>query len=93
MEEMSGIMEAQTARGVEFDTKNAAKKLGMLLPLCVPLLISSVRRTGATATAAKARGFELRTRQSGYKRYSFGAVDLMGFLVSAALIAGAALIR
>ncbi len=93
MEEMSGIMEAQTARGVEFDTKNAAKKLGMLLPLCVPLLISSVRRTGATATAAKARGFELRTRQSGYKRYGFGAVDLMGFLVSAALIAGAALIR
>ena len=93
MEEMSGIMEAQTARGVEFDTKNAAKKLGMLLPLCVPLLISSVRRTGATATAAKARGFELRTRHSGYKRYGFGAADLMGFLISAALIAGAALIR
>ncbi|MBQ3637161.1 MAG: energy-coupling factor transporter transmembrane protein EcfT, partial [Clostridia bacterium] len=44
MEEMSGIMEAQTARGVEFDTKNFFKKLGLLLPLCVPLLISSIRR-------------------------------------------------
>ncbi len=92
MEEMTGIMEAQTARGMEFDTKNGLKKAGMLLPLCAPLLISSIRRTSATATAAKARGFELRTRQSGYRRYGFAPVDLAGFLISAALIAGAVLI-
>lgn len=92
MEEMSGIMEAQTARGVRFDTRNAVKKLGMLLPLCVPLLITSVRRVGATATAAKARGFELRTRESGYKRYGFGAPDAAAFLLSAVLVAAAALI-
>ena len=92
MEEMSGIMEAQTARGVEFDTKNFFKKIGMLLPLCGPLLISSVRRSQATATAAEARGFNLRTHDSGYKQYRFGAVDLAGFLISAALIVGAVLI-
>ncbi len=92
MEEMSGIMESQTARGVEFDSKNFFKKFGMLLPLCAPLLISSVRRTGATATAAEVRGFNLRTRGSGYKRYGFGAVDLAAVLISAALIAGAVLI-
>lgn len=92
MEEMSGIMEAQTARGVEFDTKNIFKKLGLLLPLCVPLLISSIRRTGATATAAEVRGFNLRTRDSGYKKYGFGLVDLAAVLISAALIAGAVLI-
>jgi len=92
MEEMSGIMEAQTARGVEFDSKNFLKKLGMLLPLCAPLLISSVRRTQATATAAEVRGFALRTSRSGYRQYRFGAVDFMGFLVSAALVAGAVLI-
>ena len=91
MEEMSGIMEAQTARGVEFDSKNFVKKLGMLLPLCTPLLISSVRRTGATATAAEVRGFDLRTRTSGYKRYGFGLIDLAALIVSAALIAGAVL--
>ncbi|MBO7405631.1 MAG: energy-coupling factor transporter transmembrane protein EcfT [Clostridia bacterium] len=92
MEEMSGIMEAQTARGVEFDSRNFFKKLGMLLPLCAPLLISSIRRTGATATAAEVRGFALRTRNSGYKRYGFGAVDLAAVLLSAGLIAGAVLI-
>ena len=93
MEEMSGIMEAQTARGVEFDTKNILKKFGMLLPLCAPLLISSVRQTGATATAARVRGFSLRTHESGYKKYGFGSVDLCAAIVSVALIAGAVLIR
>ena len=92
MEEMSGIMEAQTARGVEFDTKNVFKKLGLLLPLCAPLLISSVRKTGETATAAEVRGFALRKPDSGYKDYRFGMVDLAGFLISAALIAAAVLI-
>ncbi|MBQ3706500.1 MAG: energy-coupling factor transporter transmembrane protein EcfT [Clostridia bacterium] len=92
MEEMGGIMESQTARGVEFDSKNVFKKLGMLFPLCAPLLISSVRRTGATATAAEVRGFNLRTRESGYKRYGFGLVDLAAVLISAALIVGAVLI-
>ncbi len=92
MEEMGGIMESQTARGVEFDSKNVFKKLGMLFPLCAPLLISSVRRTGATATAAEVRGFNLRTQESGYKRYGFGLVDLAAVLISAALIVGAVLI-
>ena len=92
MEEMADIMEAQTARGVEFDTKNGLKKVGMMLPLCVPLLVTSVRRTDAAAAAAEARGFELRTRTSGYKKYPFHLCDLLAVLVCAALIVGAALV-
>ncbi len=61
-QEMNAIMEAQTARGVEYDTKNPIKKLKLMLPLCVPLLISSVGKTDATALAAEQRGFYLRTR-------------------------------
>ena len=37
-QEMNAIMEAQTARGVEYDTKNPLKKIQLMLPLCVPLL-------------------------------------------------------
>ena len=92
MEEMNDIMEAQTARGVEFDTKNGFRKFGMILPLCVPLLLSSVRRTDATAVAAEARGFELRTVTSGYKRYPFAARDGLAVLICAVLIAGAIVI-
>ena len=41
MNDMAGIMEAQTARGVEFDG-GVLKKVRLMMPLCVPLLVSSV---------------------------------------------------
>lgn len=86
-QEMNAIMEAQTARGVEYDTKNPIKKLKLMLPLCVPLLISSVGKTDATALAAEQRGFYLRTRASSYKRYPIKGLDIAALIVSIALIA------
>ena len=85
-QEMNAIMEAQTARGVEYDTKNPIKKLKLMLPLCVPLLISSVGKTDATALAAEQRGFYLRTRASSYKRYPIKGLDIAVLAISAALI-------
>jgi energy-coupling factor transport system permease protein len=90
--EASDIMEAQTARGVEFDTKNFFKKIMLLLPLCVPLLISSVRRIEGLAISAELRGFSLRGRRNGYKRYRFGAGDIAAFAVCALTAAGAAVL-
>ena len=92
LEEMSGIMEAQTARGVAFDQAKGLKKFSMMLPLCAPLLISSVRRSDQTAIAAEVRGFRLRTRSSGYKQYPFTSLDLGAVLFCALLIAGAILL-
>ena len=92
LEEMSGIMEAQTARGVAFDKARGLKKFSMILPLCAPLLISSVRRTDMTAAAAEVRGFRLRTRASGYKQYPFTKLDLGALVICLALLAGAILL-
>ncbi len=78
MNDMQAIMEAQTARGVEFDTKNLLKKIGLLLPLCVPLLISSVKRIEYGALSAELRGFHNRKKNSGYKQYGFKAHDAGG---------------
>lgn len=86
-QEMNAIMEAQTARGVEYDTPNPLKKLRLMLPLCVPLLISSVGKTDATALAAEERGFYLRTRASAYKRYPLRGIDLAALAVCVALVA------
>ncbi len=87
-QEMNAIMEAQTARGVQYDTKNPFKKMQLMLPLCVPLLISSVSKTDATALAAEQRGFYLRTRASSYRRYPFAARDIVVFALCVALIVG-----
>jgi len=93
LEEMAGIMEAQTARGVAFDKARGLKKFSMILPLCAPLLISSIRRTDQTAAAAEVRGFRLRKRTSGYKKYPFTSVDLGAALFCAVLLAGAILLK
>ena len=85
-QEMNAIMEAQTARGVEYDTKNPLKKLQLMLPLCIPLLISSVSKTDATALAAEQRGFYLRNRNSSFKRYPFSAQDMAVLAASCALV-------
>lgn len=90
-QEMNAIMEAQTARGVEYDTKNPFKKIKLMLPLCIPLLVSSVGKTDATALAAEQRGFYLRTRESSYKRYPFAATDYTALLIAVALIVSGAL--
>jgi energy-coupling factor transport system permease protein len=89
MSEMAGIMEAQTARGLELDSAGFFKKMKLILPLCVPLLMISVRKIDGTAVAAEVRGFHLRTRQSGYKDYPFRAPDIAVLVLCAALIAGA----
>ena len=91
-QEMNAIMEAQTARGVEYDTRNPIKKLRLMLPLCVPLLISSVGKTDACALAAEQRGFYLRTRASSYKRYPLRVLDAAALALGVALVAAAALL-
>lgn len=85
MNDMAGIMEAQMARGVEFDG-GLAKKLRLMVPLCVPLLVSSVRKTNSAAIAAEVRGFNLRTRASGFKEYPFSGIDIAAMLLTAALL-------
>lgn len=89
MNDMKGIMEAQTARGVEFDTDSLAKKVKLMVPLCVPLLVSSVRKANSTAIAAEVRGFYLRTRGSGFKEYPFAARDVAALALCCAILAGA----
>ena len=86
--EMSGIIESQQARGVDFEVKNPFKKFGMILPLCFPLLISSVRKIESTATAAELRGFYPRTRACCTKSYKVHFRDLVFMLMGAALLAG-----
>ena len=86
MNDMAGIMEAQTARGVAFDG-SLPKKIRLMVPLCVPLLVSSVRKTNSTAIAAEVRGFNLRTRTSGYKDYPLHGEDFIAIAVCALVLA------
>ena len=87
MNDMKGVMEAQTARGVEFDRGGIVQKARLMVPLCVPLLVSSVRKTNSAAIAAEVRGFNLRTAASGYKEYPMRVLDATALAGGALLVA------
>ena len=87
--EMGGIIESQKARGVDFDVKNPFKKLGMILPLCFPLLMGAVRKIEFTAKAAELRGFYFRTRESCTKIYKHHLRDFMFTAAGLVVLAGA----
>lgn len=78
--DMKNIIAVQTVRGIPLDTKHPLKKIRLILPLCVPLLISSVKRLKSSSISAELRGFSLRSRQSGYKTYPFHPVDGLSLL-------------
>jgi energy-coupling factor transport system permease protein len=82
MEEMEKIMKAQSARGADFDTGGAVKRARSLIPLLVPLFISSFRRADELAMAMEARcyrGGVNRTRMKTLKltRLDIRAIPLM----------------
>lgn len=89
MEEMSGIMEAQKARGVQFDTRNVARKFALMIPLTVPLLVSSVKKTDTIAIGAELRGFSLRGATSAYRQHGVSARDIVAVVVCVAVFAAA----
>ena len=85
--DMQAITEAQIARGVSLDTRNPIRKLRLMVPMSVPLLVSSVKKTEQEAIAVELRGFNLRTRASTYKVPHMHTADLFALLLGAALIA------
>jgi energy-coupling factor transport system permease protein len=65
IEETDKIMSAQRARGADFETGNLFQKAKALIPLLVPLFVSSFRRADELAVAMECRcyhGGEGRTR-------------------------------
>lgn len=80
--EMQEVIEAQTTRGVELDTKNVFRKIALVIPLCVPLLISSVRKIDGTAMAAELRGFNRRSWKNMRSAFRFRLPDAIALILA-----------
>lgn len=86
LDETDKIMKAQMARGADFESGNIIKRAKNLVPLLVPLFISSFRRADDLAMAMEARcyrGGEGRTRlkQLKVERRDYAAVFVMLLLI------------
>lgn len=74
IEEMDQILQAQRSRGYETDTRNPFKKLFIIIPLAVPLLILSVKKAEKMAISMEVRGFGAGPR-SQYNRVDMKYMD------------------
>lgn len=84
VDETDKIMKAQIARGADFESGNLLKRAKSLIPILIPLFISSFRRATDLATAMEARcyhGGEGRTKMKPlkYAKRDFVAYVLIAF--------------
>jgi len=90
-ERMGKVLEAEACRGYRADTANPFRKIGMILRLSLPLLVTCVRDVDSLALSLEARGFspDSKTRPAAIKPAGFElvvlecAVAAMGGLVAA----------
>lgn len=88
MDETDKIMKAQMARGADFESGNIFRRAKNLIPLLVPLFISSFRRADELAMAMEARcyrGGEGRTRMKQLKLTGRDVIATFATIVFVAL--------
>ena len=81
LEETDKIMKAQMARGADFESGGLIKKAKNMVPLLVPLFISSFRRADDLALAMEARCYQGGEGRTKMKELEYQKRDFMAFTV------------
>ena len=88
LDETDRIIKAQKARGADFESGNIFKRAKALIPVLIPLLISSFRRADELADAMDARCYAGSKKRTKFKKMIPTYRDLIGVIVLAGLITG-----
>lgn len=75
MDEAQKIMNAQRARGVDFGEGNLFEQMKAIIPILIPLFVSSFNRAEDLATAMEARGYQGGTGRSKYRVLTYSKID------------------
>lgn len=77
MEETDKIMKAQMARGVEFASGPFKERIKAVVPLLIPLFVSSFKRAEDLAIAMEARGYRGGEGRTKYRQLSWKTADTL----------------
>ena len=83
MDETEKIMNAQRARGVDFSDGNLIQKVKAIVPLLIPLFVSSFNRAEDLATAMEDRGYRGGEGRSKYRKLKWASRDTIVLVVFA----------
>ena len=88
IEETDKIMCAQKARGADFESGNIFHRVKALVPILVPLFISSFRRADELATAMECRCYHGGEGRTKMKLLRYKRRDFLAFFAATVLLAG-----
>jgi len=88
IEETDKIMNAQKARGADFDSGNLIRRAKALIPVLIPLFVSSIRRADDLATAMECRCYRGGTGRTRMKSLKYNARDyvFLSFIVTVMVV-------
>lgn len=87
VEETEKIMNAQKSRGADFTSGSLLKRAKALIPILIPLFVSSFKRAEELATAMECRCYRGDKNRTKLVKLSFRLRDLLFFLLGAAIVA------
>ena len=88
LEETQRIIKAQKSRGVDLENGKLKEKIGAIISLLIPLLISSFQRSEELSDAMEARGYNPSAKRTRYRILKFSYIDFVSNFVSILLLTG-----
>lgn len=85
LDEAQTIMNAQRARGVDFNEGNLIKRVKAFIPILIPLFASAIRRAEDLAYAMESRGYKGGEGRTKYRQLKWHLQDTLVFGVLALL--------
>lgn len=93
LEETEKIINAQKARGADFESGGLIKRAKALIPILIPLFVSAFRRADELAVAMECRCYTGGENRTHFVRYSICARDIWACAFVAAVLASVILIN
>lgn len=93
IEETDKIMKAQQARGADFETGSIIKRAKSLIPILVPLFISSFRRADELAMAMESRCYKGATGRTRMKELKYSFRDVVAYGVFSIVLISSLLVK
>ncbi len=88
LEETDKIMNAQKARGADMESGGVIKRIKALIPVLIPLFVSSFRRATDLAMAMECRCYNGGSGRTRMKQLKFTLTDLTGLLFCIVIFTG-----
>ncbi|WP_295730818.1 energy-coupling factor transporter transmembrane protein EcfT [uncultured Limosilactobacillus sp.] len=85
MDEVSTIMNAQRARGMDFNTGNFYQRAKKLVPVMIPLFVSAFKRAEELAVAMEARGYSPNGQRTKYRLLVWHRQDTLAIILLIAI--------